>query len=120
MTPGFIDSHIHFLMGGERLSSVKLRDVKSKQEFIDSIGAYAKTLKEGEWIIGGDWDHISWDRGLPSRFDIDSVTERNPVWIGRHEGHMYLANTLALKLAGLLDKELEKIEGGTVDKLEDG
>ena len=57
----------------------------------------------GEWITGGDWDHINWGDELPTRFDIDPVTPHNPVWIGRHEGHTYLANTLALEKSGCLD-----------------
>jgi len=102
IVPGLIDSHIHFLMGGERLNSVDLKDINSKNEFVKKIGNFAMTLEKGKWITGGDWDHMNWGGELPDRFLIDSVTQDNPVWIGRHEGHMYLANTLALKLAGLL------------------
>jgi len=116
VTPGFIDSHLHFLMGGERLNSVKLKDAKTKQEFIDAIGEFAEKLGPGKWITGGDWDHINWGGEMPDRFWIDSVTQNNPVWIGRHEGHTYLANTLALKLAGILDSDVGEIEGGTIER----
>jgi predicted amidohydrolase YtcJ len=117
--PGFIDSHIHFIMGGERLNSVNLKDAQTKEEFISRLGEFAKTKKKGEWITGGDWDHMNWGGELPDRFMIDEVTIDNPVWLGRHEGHTYLANTQALKLAGLLGKQIEEIEGGTVVKTSD-
>lgn len=85
--PGFIDSHIHFLMGGERLNSVLLKHAQTKADFVQKIKEFAETLEEGEWITGGDWDHFNWGGELPTRFDIDEVTPKNPVWIGRHEGH---------------------------------
>jgi predicted amidohydrolase YtcJ len=118
--PGFIDSHIHFIMGGERLNSVDLKNASTRQEFISLIEEFAKKKKKGEWITGGDWDHVNWGGELPTRFWIDEVTKENPVWIGRHEGHTYLANTLALQIAGLLDKEVGPVEGGTIVHNEKG
>ncbi len=118
--PGFIDCHIHMIMGGERLNSVNLRPARTQKEFISYIGEFAKSKKKGDWITGGDWDHINWGGSLPTRFMIDSVTQDNPVWIGRYEGHTYLANTLALKIAGLLEGKVELIEGGTVECDENG
>ena len=106
ITPGFTDSHIHFLMGGERLNSVKLKNANTQQKFMEALASYANSIEPGKWITGGDWDSYEWGCDLPDRHLIDSVTPNNPVWIGRHEGHMYLANTLALTLAGLLDKEI--------------
>ena len=114
ITPGFIDSHIHFLMGGERLCSVKLKHCLTIEAFLKTLEGYAKTLSNGEWITGGDWDHINWGGLLPDRHLIDKVTPTNPVWIGRHEGHMYLANSLALELAGLLKKNLPDVTGGSI------
>jgi hypothetical protein len=111
--PGFIDSHLHFVNGGFNLSSVQLRDAGSKEEFIRRIGEYAKTLKPGEWILGGDWDHTLWGGELPDRNWIDRVTPDNPVFINRLDGHMSLANSLALKLAGVDDK-VKKVEGGAI------
>jgi len=113
IVPGFIDSHTHFIDGGLKLSSVQLRDAKTPQEFIRRIAAFAKTVKPGKWITGGSWDHQNWGGELPERSWIDSVTKDNPVWINRLDGHMLLANSLALKLAGL-DDNLKDIKGGEV------
>lgn len=113
VTPGFIDAHVHFLDGGLALASVQLRDAKTKAEFVQRIAAYAKTLPKGTWIRNGDWDHTNWGGELPTRQWIDSVTPDNPVWINRLDGHMNLANSLAIAAAGL-DRNTKDIPGGTI------
>ena len=95
VVPGFIDSHVHFIEGGFRLTSVQLRDAKTRDEFVSRIKAYAATVPAGTWIVGGDWDHTLWGGELPQRDWIDTVTPDHPVWINRLDGHMALANTAA-------------------------
>jgi predicted amidohydrolase YtcJ len=113
VTPGFIDSHVHFITGGFRLASVQLRDARTPAEFISRIKAYAATVAPGTWITGGDWDHQQWGGELPTRDWIDSVTPNNPVWVNRLDGHMALANGLALS-AAKVTKETRDVEGGTI------
>ena len=113
VTPGFIDSHVHFLDGGFALSSVKLRDAKTKAEFIRRIRDHAATLPAGAWILSGDWDHTNWGGELPERSWIDSVTPDNPVWINRLDGHMNLANSLALRAAHVT-RDTKDVGGGTI------
>ena len=114
VAPGFGDAHAHFTDGGFQLASVDLRPAQSKEEFIQRLGAYAKTRMPGEWILGGDWDHESWEGGpLPERSWIDSVTPDNPVFVNRLDGHMALANSVALRLAGI-SAETRDIAGGTI------
>lgn len=113
VVPGFIDSHVHFLTGGFNLSSVQLRDADTKEEFVRRISEYAKTVKPGTWILGGDWDHTLWGGSLPEKDWIDKFTLENPVFVTRLDGHMSLANTLALKLAGIKE-DVQDIDGGTI------
>jgi predicted amidohydrolase YtcJ len=119
IVPGFIDCHTHFMEGGFALSSVQLRDAKTPQEFINRIKAFALTQPKGQWIISGDWDHENWGGELPTKEWIDSVTADNPIWINRLDGHMSLANSLALKLAGVTD-QVKNIEGGTIVRDKNG
>jgi len=113
VVPGFIDSHTHFIDGGLKLSGVQLREAMTKAEFIKRIGDFAKTLQPGEWITGGSWDHQNWGGELPEKSWIDSVTKGNPVYINRLDGHMLLANSVALKLAGVND-QVKEMEGGEI------
>ena len=113
VTPGFIDSHVHFLEGGLNLASVQLRDARSKEEFIARIKAFAATVPPGTWITGGDWDHQNWGGELPRKEWIDAVTPRNPVWINRMDGHMSLANSLALA-AAKVNKSTPEVDGGAI------
>src|ERR1019366_7655941 len=99
--PGFIDNHTHFLGGGYQLASVNLRNVKSQPDFISTLKEYATAHNDNRWIQGGDWDHEAWGGNLPTRNWIDSVTGNHPVFINRYDGHMALANSIALKLAGV-------------------
>lgn len=113
VTAGFTDSHTHFLSGGFQLASVDLRDANSPKEFIRRIAEFAKKQPKGRWITGGDWDHEKWDGALPDRTWIDSVTANNPVFVSRLDGHMALANSLALNTAKM-SKETPDITGGTI------
>ena len=113
VTPGFIDSHVHFASGGFALASVKLRDASTKAEFIRRIAAFARATPKGTWIRHGDWDHQAWGGELPVRAWIDSVTPDHPVWISRTDGHMYFANSATLRAASVT-KATPDVAGGTI------
>ena len=113
VTPGFIDAHVHFITGGFRLSSVQLRSASTPEEFITRIAEFAKTLEPGTWITGGDWDHENWGGEPPQRSWIDSITQQHPVWVNRLDGHMALANSLALQAAEV-NNAVAEIDGGEI------
>lgn len=118
--PGFNDSHVHFLDGGMGLSSVNLRYAKSPEEFTKLIADFAKTRPKGRWILNGAWDHENWTpNNLPTRQMIDPVTRDNPVFIDRLDGHMGLANSIALKLAGIT-RDTPDPEGGVIVRDKNG
>ena len=113
--PGFADGHTHFINGGFQLASVNLRDATTPQEFVRRLKEYAAHLKPGEWITGGDWDHTLW-RGapLPQHGWIDSVTPNNPVFVNRLDGHEALANSAAMRAAGVTKATLTPAGGEIV------
>src|SRR5262249_4253219 len=109
LLPGFNDAHVHFISGSMQLDQVQLNDARTKEEFVRRISEQAKKTPKGEWILGGDWDEQNWaeqqpNAGLPTREWIDAVTPNAPVFVNRHDGHEALANSLALKLAGITAK----------------
>ena len=112
--PGFNDAHVHFLSGGFQLASVDLRDAATPQEFAERIRSFGANLPAGRWITGGDWDHERWpDTKLPTKELIDSFTAETPVFVNRLDGHMALANSLALRLAGVTRETLDP-PGGVI------
>ncbi|MEN8121568.1 MAG: amidohydrolase [Bacteroidota bacterium] len=119
VTPGFIDSHLHFLTGGFNLSSVQLRDASTPEELKKRIKEYAESTEAGTWILGGDWDHKNWGGELPTKEWIDEFTQNNPVFISRLDGHMALANSAAMKFAGI-DKNIKDVEGGSIGRNDKG
>jgi predicted amidohydrolase YtcJ len=114
IVPGFNDAHVHFLETGSQLSSVDLRSAASPEEFVQRIKDFASRLPKGRWILGGQWDHENWKpNNLPTAAMIDAVTPDNPVFISRLDGHMALANSLAMKLASV-DKNTPEVSGGMI------
>lgn len=114
--PGFIDSHTHFLAGGFALKSIQLRAARSREEFVALIAAKARELGKGRWVVNGDWDHQEFSPPeLPRKDWIDAVTPDNPVCVNRLDGHMILANSAALKLAGVT-KDTPVPPGGEIVK----
>lgn len=116
VVPGMIDSHVHLASGGFDLSSVQLKTAQTREEFVRRIAEFVKTRPKGEWILGGTWDHENWPGApLPERSWIDAVTPDNPVFLSRYDGHMGLANTRALKLAGIT-RDTPTPDGGSIVK----
>lgn len=114
--PGFIDAHVHFSSGGFDLSNVQLRNATTPEEFARRIAEFARSRPRGEWMQGGTWDHELWGGApLPHRNWIDAATPEHPVLVSRYDGHMALANSLALKLAGIT-RETPTPAGGEIVK----
>ena len=102
LLPGFNDSHVHFVSGGAQLDNVQLNDATSAEEFTRRIAERDKVTPRGAWILGGDWDETKWSPAeLPTKEMIDPVTGETPVFVSRYDGHMGLANSAALRAAGI-------------------
>lgn len=115
MLPGFIDNHVHFISGGFYLLGIDLRPANSTIEFRNILRDY-KNKYPTKWITGGYWDHEKWEvKELPTKEMIDDITPETPVFVERLDGHMGLANSYALKLAGIT-KDTESPEGGLIVK----
>ena len=129
MLPGFNDSHLHFTSGGYYLLGINLRKARSKEEFVSILKDYIKNREgsssfrqdgtspwSGEWVTGGRWDHESWEfKKVPTKELIDDFTATTPVFVSRIDGHMGLANSKALELAGIT-KDTPNPDGGLIMK----
>ncbi|KAJ1432530.1 Metal-dependent hydrolase [Sesbania bispinosa] len=101
------------------MMQVKLRGVNEKGEFIRRIKDAVQSTKQGSWILGGGWNNDLWGGDLPSASWIDDITPNNPVWLSRMDGHMGLANSLALMLAGITYLT-DNPRGGTIMRTSGG
>ncbi|PYI49701.1 MAG: amidohydrolase [Verrucomicrobia bacterium] len=112
--PGFNDAHVHFIQGGAQLDQVQLTDAASPEEFAKRIAAQAKKTPKGEWILGGRWDETKWPKQeLPTKELVDGVTGSAPIFVERYDGHEALANSAAMKLAGV-DAKTKDVPGGVI------
>ena len=115
MLPGFIDNHTHFADGGMYLLGVDLRGAKSTTEFKAILKKYVEAHK-GEWIKSGNWDHEAWEvKELPTKEMVDDFSKETPMFVDRFDGHMALANSKALALAGIT-KDTKSPDGGEIVK----
>jgi predicted amidohydrolase YtcJ len=120
VVPGFNDAHVHFVSGGQQLESVDLRDAATPDEFARRIAKHAANLAEKEWVTGGTWDDQRWTpRQLPTKQLVDPLTPKTPVFVTRLDGHMGLANSLALRLAGI-GADTPEPAGGVIVRGADG
>ncbi|MFZ3258786.1 MAG: amidohydrolase [Candidatus Acidiferrales bacterium] len=100
--PGFNDAHVHLASAGMAKLTVNFEGAKSLAEFQQRIRAALKNYRPGEWITGSGWDHTLWpEKRFPTRWDLDTVSKDHPVIFSRVDGHVAVANSLALKMAGI-------------------
>lgn len=117
--PGFIDSHVHFILGGFSLLEADLSEVRSKSEFINYIKNFIKS-NNSLWITGGNWDHQYFDlQELPDKKWIDDLSTDIPIFLTRTDYHMGLANSKALEISGI-NKHTKNPDGGYIDKDKEG
>jgi len=112
---GFNDAHVHLFSAGSEKLNVDLVGSHSLDEMKQRIAARAKTVAPGEWIKGEGWDHTLWaTQTTPTRQDVDSVTGDHPAIFTRVDGHIAVANTAALKAAGIT-AQTPAPQGGKID-----
>jgi predicted amidohydrolase YtcJ len=110
--PGFHDSHIHLLGSGMRLAEVALKDAADEAEFGKRLQEFDKKLPRDRWMLGGEWDHDRTLGGkLPDANLLDKYVPDRPVFLRRYDGHMGVANSVALRQAGITLKTAEPAGG---------
>jgi predicted amidohydrolase YtcJ len=113
--PGFNDAHVHLGSAGQTKLNVDLTGVKSLAAMLASIKKFADASPAGQWLTGGNWDHTLWaSKTLPTRQDLDTVTGDHPAFLDRIDGHISIANTAALKAAGITGAT-KPPQGGAID-----
>ena len=118
--PGFTDSHQHLSGVGLREMTLNLEGTTSLEDFLAKVKARVDQAKPGEWVTGRGWIETHWQPPVfPTRWDLDKVAPNNPVILGRADGHGAVANSAALKIAGV-DKNTPNPFGGEISKDKSG
>lgn len=99
--PGFIDSHTHLSSGAKIVTGIDLTGIEKKSVWLEMIAERVKTMEPDEWLLGGRWDYTFEDKGLPTRWELDSVAPNNPVALSDIDGHSMWVNSLAIEKANI-------------------
>ena len=114
--PGFNDAHVHLGGAGKALLNVRMNGAASVPELQKRLRRAAAERKAGEWIVGSGWDHTFWpEKKFPTRQQLDEVAPQNPVFLVHISGHVAVANSLALQLAGIT-KTTPNPTGGEIER----
>ena len=112
VVPGFFDSHIHFYEWALKRRDLQLGDVGSLEDLLARIKKSAQSLAPGQWIMGQGWNEMEWSVPLqPSRQGLDKVAPDHPVLLWRCDLHLAVANSAALRLAGIDNSTPDPPEG---------
>jgi predicted amidohydrolase YtcJ len=118
--PGFNDAHLHLASAGMEKMTVNLVGVKTLDEFRERLRAKCEAAEPLEWVVGEGWDETLWPvKVLPTRWDLDEVSGKHPVYLERVDGHIGVANTRALQLASITVASRDPV-GGKIDRDEAG
>lgn len=116
MLPGMTDAHHHLSGVGFREMTLNLEGITSLEEFLAKIKERVNQKQPGEWVTGRGWIETFWKPPVfPTRWDLDKVAPNNPVFLDRADGHGAVANSAALKIAGV-DKNTPSPFGGEISK----
>ena len=116
VVPGFADAHAHFTGVGQREMNLNLEGITTLEDFLAKVKERVDQAKPGEWVTGRGWIETFWKPPVfPTRADLDKVAPNNPVYLTRADGHASVANSAALKIAGVT-KDTQDPFGGQVLK----
>lgn len=114
--PGFNDAHVHLGAAGRGKLDVQLNGERSIAEMQQRIRLRVAQTKPGEWIVGDGWDHTLWpEKQFPTRQQLDAVSQDRPMIFSHISGHVAIANSRALQLAGIT-KQTPNPAGGEIQR----
>ena len=102
LLPGFIDAHGHVMGLGFEALQLNLTGTSSIKDLKQRLRDYAAAQPDVRWIIGSGWNQELWPvKNFPTSADLDSVVSDRPVVLERVDGHAIVANSAAMKAAGV-------------------
>lgn len=100
--PGLTDSHYHLMGVGMREVTLNLELTATLESFLSKVKERVDKTAAGKWVTGRGWIETFWTpQSFPTRQDLDRISPDNPVILTRADGHAAIANSAALKIAGI-------------------
>lgn len=119
LLPGFTDSHVHPVWAGLDMLRCDLTGLRTREEYLTAIGAYASANPRLDWVRGGGWSMEAFPGGTPTASDLDSVVADRPAFFPNRDGHGAWVNSSALRVAGI-DRETPDPPDGRIERDEKG
>ena len=114
--PGLTDAHVHLSGVGAREMNLNLAGANTLEDFLTRVKARVDQARPGQWVTGRGWIETFWKPPVfPTRQDLDRIAPNNPVYLTRADGHASIANSAALRLAGIT-RSTAAPEGGAINK----
>lgn len=114
--PGLTDAHVHLSGVGAREMTLNLEGTNTLEDFLAKVKARVDQTRPGQWVTGRGWIETFWKPPVfPTRQDLDRIAPNNPVYLTRADGHASIANSAALRLAGIT-RTTAAPEGGAINK----
>jgi predicted amidohydrolase YtcJ len=102
LLPGFIDAHGHVMELGRDALQLDLISTHSVSELQQRLRDYASAHPNAKWILGAGWNQELWpDKRFPTSADLDAIVPDRPVVLERVDGHALVANSAAMRAAGV-------------------
>ena len=130
LTPAFVDAHVHLIHTGQVMAGLGLHDVRSRDDAVERVAAYARHHPEAQVIIGHGWDERAWPEPLPpTRTELDRAAGGVAVYLARVDVHSAVVSSTLLdqlpgvseaigyRADGLLTREAHHLCRGSLDRL---
>jgi predicted amidohydrolase YtcJ len=130
LTPAFVDAHVHLIQTGQVMAGLGLRDVRSRDDAVERVAAYARHHPDARVIIGHGWDERAWPEPLPpTRTELDRAAGGVAVYLARVDVHSAVVSSTLLdqlpgvseaigyRADGLLTREAHHLCRGSLDRL---
>ena len=114
VVPGFNDSHVHFMSGGQTLDDVDLAGLMTLPQVQDAIRAFATAKSDATWVKGRGWLYAPFPGGTPTKAQLDAVVPDRPAMMTCYDGHSIWVNSKALAMAGITKDTPNPVNGEIV------
>lgn len=111
LSPSFVDSHLHPVMGGLELGQCNLVPAGNREECLQLIRDYVEAYPDREWVVGGGWQMSWFPGGTPTKDLLDEICPDRPVSLSNADHHGTWVNSLALELAGVTAQTPDPVDG---------